>query len=287
MNKESTEIKKSNVTVFLEVFNEEQRIESCLKSFSWAEELIVFDKQSTDKTKEIAEKYVTQLITVPNAQASENTVKNISEANSCEWVFVVTASNLIHPKLVDEIIKLTTNPSFDYDVIAIPYGMLAFGIRSKRSPWSSVRKCTLIRRSVLRLSSELHNEIGYISDKVYDMPYIGEDEVLYHCTHKDADDFFSRHMRYVDYEAKYFKELPKNKRLRKSFVDIFRAVANVLLKRRSFMLGWDGVALGLAYISYFIMRFIYVWDSGRPNGNKIYPELRNYFDKLWDDKIDE
>lgn len=287
MSRELIEVSKSNVTVFIEVFNEEQRIESCLKNFSWADELIVFDKQSTDKTKEIAEKYATKLVSVPNAQASENVVKNISESESSEWCFFITASSLIHPSIVDEITKLTTSPSFDYDVIAVPYAMYAFGIRSKKSPWTNPRKCTLIRRSALRLSSELHNEIGYSSDKIFDMPYIGEDEVLYHCTHKDANDFFSRHMRYVDYEAKYFKDLPRKKQLKKSFIDIFRAVANVLFKRRSFVMGWDGIALGLAYVSYFIMRFVYVWDSGRPNGNKIYPELRNNMDKLWQHKIEK
>lgn len=275
---------KSNITVFIEVFNEEQRIESCLKSFSWADELIVFDKQSTDKTKEISEKYATKLISVPNTQASENVVKNISESNSSEWCFFITASSLIHPVLVDEVIKLTANKGFEYDVIAVPYAMYAFGIRSKRSPWTNPRKCTLIRRSVLKLSSELHNEIGYSSDKIFDMPYIGEDEVLYHCTHKDADDFFSRHMRYVDYEAKYFKEVHNDLQLRKPFIDIFRAIANVLIKRRSFVLGWDGVALGLAYVSYFIMRFIYVWDLKKGGGSEVYIRLRKKIDKLWDDK---
>jgi len=277
-------VSKSNITVFIEVFNEEQRIESCLKSFSWADELIVFDKQSTDKTKEISEKYATKLISVPNTQASENVVKNISESNSSEWCFFITASSLIHPVLVDEVIKLTANKGFEYDVIAVPYAMYAFGIRSKRSPWTNPRKCTLIRRSVLKLSSELHNEIGYSSDKIFDMPYIGEDEVLYHCTHKDADDFFSRHMRYVDYEAKYFKEVHNDLQLRKPFIDIFRAIANVLIKRRSFVLGWDGVALGLAYVSYFIMRFIYVWDLKKGGGSEVYIRLRKKIDKLWDDK---
>ncbi|MGZ4956443.1 MAG: glycosyltransferase, partial [Methylobacter sp.] len=71
-------MQKSNVTVFLEVFNEEARIESCLKNFSWAEELIVFDKHSTDRTREIAEKYATKVITVPFTQASENIVNNYS-----------------------------------------------------------------------------------------------------------------------------------------------------------------------------------------------------------------
>lgn len=274
---------KSNVTVFLEVFNEEERIESCLKSFSWADELVVFDKQSTDCTREIAKKYASKLVSVPYSQASENTVKNISGVDSCEWCFIITASNLIHPEIVKEIIKLTNTPSFSYDVIAIPYAMYVFGIRSERSPWSNSRKCTLIRKSALKLSSELHNEIGYSSNRIFEMPNIGEEKVLYHCTHKNASDFFNRHMRYVDYEAKYMLSEKNSRRIKKSLIDIFRALGGVILKRRSFMLGVDGIALAMAYVSYFIMKFVYVWDSYRDNGDIVYPAIRTKIDQLWKD----
>jgi len=275
---------RSNVTVFVEVFNEEQRIESCLKSFAWADELIVFDKQSTDRTREIASKYATKIITTPCTPASENYVRHITEQKTREWVFFITASSLIHPRLVDEITRLTINEGFEYDVIALPYAMYAFGINSKNSPWTNVRKHALIRRSVLVLSSELHREISYTSDKIYSMPLMAEDEVLYHCTHKDADDFFSRHLRYVKYEAQYKKSLTYGQELRQSFREILRSIASVIVKRRSFVLGWDGIALGSAYVSYFIMKFIYVWDSHRDGGNTVYPALRKKMDQLWDER---
>jgi len=76
-NEVHSKIFSSNVSVFLEVFNEEERIESCLKSFAWADELFVFDKQSTDRTFEISKKYATEVISVPYTDASENIVNNI------------------------------------------------------------------------------------------------------------------------------------------------------------------------------------------------------------------
>jgi len=275
---------KTNVTVLLEVYNEEARIESCLKSFEWADELIVFDKHSTDKTSELAQKYATEIVSVPYTQASENMVENISSRMTSEWLFFPTASSLIHPKLVDEIIKLTSDITFDYDVIAMPYGMYSFGIRSKHSPWSGLRKNTLIRRSALKLSTKLHQEVTYESSRIYEMPLLAEDEVLYHCTHRDADDFFERVIRYTRYEAKYDKSLGRNLALRKSFFDVLKSIYTVLFRRRTFLLGWDGVALSLAYICYFAIKFIYVWDSHRENGNKIYPELQKKLDGFWDEK---
>jgi glycosyltransferase involved in cell wall biosynthesis len=276
---------KSNVTVFLEVFNEEARIESCLKNFSWAEELIVFDKHSTDATREIAEKFATQVISVPFTQASENVINNYSGRASCEWVLFITASSLMHPRLAKEIVKLTTDKSFEFDVIGMPYGMYAFGINNKRSPWTGLRKYTLIRSSAVKLSDKLHLEIGYSSSKIYNMPLMGEDEVLYHCTHRDAEDFFDRTKRYTKYEAEHTKMLDRNQALKQAAVELLKSVFTVTFRRRTFLMGWDGIALALAYISNFIMKFIYVWDCHRENGNSLYPELRKKMDDLWDKEI--
>lgn len=277
-------MQKSNVTVFLEVFNEEARIESCLKNFSWAEELIVFDKHSTDGTHEIAKKYATEVITVPFTQASENIVHNYSNHGSCEWVLFPTASTLIHPRLADEIVKLTSDRHFEYDVIGMPYGMYSLGISSRKSPWTAVRKYTLIRKSALKLSDKLHNEIGYTSNKIYDMPFLGDDELLYHCTNSDADDFINRTIRYTRYEAEHDESPDRSQALRRSFVEILKSIFTVLFRRRTFLLGWDGIALSLAYICYFILKFIYVWDSRRENGNTVYPRLRKKLTDLWDQK---
>ncbi|MGZ5027540.1 MAG: glycosyltransferase [Methylobacter sp.] len=277
-------MQKSNVTVFLEVFNEEARIESCLKNFSWAEELIVFDKHSTDRTREIAEKYATQVISVPFTQASENIVNNYSNHGSCEWVMFPTASTLIHPRVAEEIVKLTSDSGFQYDVIGMPYGIYSLGILSRRSPWTAVRKYTLIRKSVLKLSNKLHHEIGYSSDKIYDMPFLADDERLYHCTNKDADDFINRTIRYTRYEAEHDESADRNQALRRSFVEVLKSVFTAFFRRRAFLLGWDGIALSFAYICYFMLKFIYVWDSRRVNGNTIYPELRKKLDDLWDQK---
>ena len=49
------------------------------------------------------------------------------------------------------------------------------------------------------------------------------------------------------------------------------------------MLGVDGLALAMSYVSYFIMKFIYVWDSYRDNGDVVYPAIREKIDQLWKD----
>lgn len=270
-------LKKSNVTVFIEVFNEEKRIESCLRSFQWADEIIVFDKNSTDRTRDLALKYASKVVLVPYCEGSENVVNNISTQNSSEWCLFPTASSLMHPRLADEIIKLTTANNFDFDVIGMPYGFYSLGVRSRRSPYCSLRKYTLIRRSKLSLSTKLHQEISYRSDKVFDMPIIEEDVVLYHCTHANVESMYSQIVRYTKYEAQNDESLS----LARAFYMVLKAFFTVFLRRRTFLIGWGGVALSLSYISYFISRFLFIWERNLGSGNRTYIELSKRIDDLW------
>lgn len=273
-------IVKNNITVFIHVFNEEHRIDACLKSFSWADEIILFDKHSTDRTREIAEKYTTKVILVPYCDGSENVTNNISQHASSEWCLFPTASSLMHPRLADEIVKLTADKDFDFDVIGMPYGMYSLGVRSSHSPFYDKRKYTLIRRSKLRLSTQLHKEISFDSTKIFDMPIIDDDAVLYHCTHKDLEAFFGQTMRYTKYESLHDQDLT----CKRAFQEILKAIINSFIRRRSLMLGWDGVALSLMYVTYFVIKFLCVWDRNREDGNVVYPELRDKIDRLWTQK---
>tara|TARA_B110000259_G_C14010687_1_gene399502 strand:+ start:369 stop:1262 length:894 start_codon:yes stop_codon:yes gene_type:complete len=273
---------KSNVTVFAEFFNEEDRIDSFLKNFSWADEVVIFDKMSTDATGRIARASGASVVEVPFTSGSENIVENISKRESEEWILYPTASTFIHPTLVAEIIRLTSDTEFPYDVIGMPYGIYCFGIRSINSPWHEPHKYTLIRRSVLKLSTRLHHEITFDSERIYVMPQLGSDEILYHCTNIDIDDFYSRTQRYTRYEANYVDSIGPNITMRSAFFSIIKAIGIVTLKKRSFTLGWDGVGLSLAYVSYFITRFLYIWDRQRVNGRVVYPDLRKSIGSEWD-----
>lgn len=274
--------KNSNVTAYIEVFNEEERIEACLKSFSWADELFVFDKQSTDKTFDIAKKYATEVISVPFCDGSENIVKNIQSRGTCDWCIFPTASSLIHPGLVDELLKLTTDKNFQFDVIGMPYMMYSFGVSGKHSPYYNTHKRTLIRRNNLVVSTKLHNEIGFNSSKIYDLNLLSPDMVLYHCTHKDAKSFILQTLRYTEYES--INDMEETHVV--AFKKLIKSVAKVSLIRRSYMMGWDGIGVATAYVIYFGMRFLMIWDRRRTGGDVMYAEIRKKINQLWDDRLE-
>ena len=72
--------------------NEENNIKDCLKSVQWADEIIVVDSESTDKTVEIAKEYTDKVVIHEwEGYASQKTYA-ISLAKN-EWVLSLMQMN--------------------------------------------------------------------------------------------------------------------------------------------------------------------------------------------------
>ncbi len=279
-----------NVTVYVEVYNEEHRLESCLKCFEWAKELIVFDKNSTDRTAEIARKYATKVVIVPKTTASENW-RIWGGHLICDWTLSITASSLIHPGVVLQIEKYITDPQFDFDVIGLPYGMYAFGIRSEHSAWFTKNKLTLIRKNKLKISDELHKEISFASDRIFLIQAAQPEEVFYHLTHETLASFMDRITRYAEYEADWIYRTNegknRNKVLIESIRQLFKGMAILIIKRRFFMMGLDGWVMALAYLFNISCNTIFLWERYRKGnaGPDVYSNIRGKITNLWDDQF--
>ena len=55
---------KAKVSVYVLAYNEEAKIEDCIKSVLWADEVVLIDSHSTDKTAQIAEELGAKVVQV-------------------------------------------------------------------------------------------------------------------------------------------------------------------------------------------------------------------------------
>jgi (heptosyl)LPS beta-1,4-glucosyltransferase len=188
-----------------------------------------------------------------------------------EWILMATASDLIHPRLARKLLDAINSEEFDYDVISMPYSIYVFGIKDRRSPWFKTHEDKLARKSVVSVSDRVHYERGSNSSRVYRMPD-SDDEILYHLTHRNIDVFLEHHNRYCKLETDQYSD-PSS--IKEAFRDILRACKLVFLEKRSYKLGTDGLALGVAYISYFMIKYLFIWQKFRGRGEKTYSEIRD------------
>lgn len=101
------------VSVVVITKNEELNIEPCLQSVhGWAEEIIVLDDESTDRTVELASKYATRVL--HRKMDNEGRHRNWAYAQAKhDWVLSLDADERATPELRDEIdAVLSGNPEF-------------------------------------------------------------------------------------------------------------------------------------------------------------------------------
>ena len=107
----------NSLSVVIIAKNEENFIEDAVKSAQFADEIIVLDSNSVDKTSEIARKLGARVYqqTWLGFGAQKNKAIDIA---SNEWIFVLDSDERITLDLKVEIIKTLNNPLFDAYYVA-------------------------------------------------------------------------------------------------------------------------------------------------------------------------
>ncbi len=92
----------ATLSVILPVYNEEKNIENCLKSVSWADEIIVVDGGSKDTTREIAARYTPHILITENAPAETQRLKGLAKMKG-DWFFLIDADERVSADLRKQI----------------------------------------------------------------------------------------------------------------------------------------------------------------------------------------
>ncbi len=95
----------AKLSVVIICFNEEAILEKCLSAVEWADEIVVVDSFSTDRTLEIARKYTARVFQHGwQGYARQKTIA--LQHASHPWVLSLDADEVVSPELADEIRSL-------------------------------------------------------------------------------------------------------------------------------------------------------------------------------------
>jgi glycosyltransferase involved in cell wall biosynthesis len=266
------------ISACLPTLNEEERIESTLISFQWCDEIIVIDKNSTDRTVQIAEKYGARIYPFTEKKGEFNTEElDVLKSTRGEWTIGITASDVIDVLLAMEIKRLLSLKDFPYDVIHVPFKRVVLGFSGDHSPWRSGLVPYIYRKSAMQLNyKSVHKTVSYSETSRH--YYIKNSDIgfLYHLTHATVDGMMDRHIRYWHGEARYYDQ--------PSMWQAFKAIVKsflIVIYKRTILLGWDGIMLSCAFISYYMMSFVYIWEKKYSKAPQQYRDLRDKIDNDW------
>ncbi len=103
--------KRDKISFSLIAHNEEHNIKRCLESIKWADEIILVDCASTDKTVRIAKKYTKKIYHQKNnPNLNINKSFGISKAKH-NWIFYIDPDEEVSLDLKNKILKILQNDS--------------------------------------------------------------------------------------------------------------------------------------------------------------------------------
>lgn len=101
-------MKNNTISVVLATFNEEKNLGACLESVKdIADDIVIVDGSSTDKTVEIAKKYGARVVVTDNPPIFHINKQKAIDMAKHEWVLQLDADERVSKELGEEIMKMS------------------------------------------------------------------------------------------------------------------------------------------------------------------------------------
>jgi glycosyltransferase involved in cell wall biosynthesis len=182
------------LSVTIITLNEEKDIRDCLESVAWADEVLVVDAHSRDRTVEICQEY-THRIFHRRWQGFAAQKQFALEQARHPWVLSLDADERVTPELRDEIQALLKSEP-PHDGYYIPRRSYFLGKWLRYGGWYPGYQLRLFRRDRTRVSDALVHE-GFIVEGSVGRLH-GD---LIHLTHPTLEESFSKLNTYSTLEA--------------------------------------------------------------------------------------
>jgi glycosyltransferase involved in cell wall biosynthesis len=133
----------NRLSVTMICYNEEAIVDKSLSAVQWADEIVVVDSFSTDRTPQIARQYTDKVL--QRAWQGYGRQKNLAlKLATCPWVLSLDADEVVSPELAEEIRELLAGRP-DRAGYRIPRRTWYLG-RPLRHVWYPDRKLRLFRK---------------------------------------------------------------------------------------------------------------------------------------------
>ncbi len=248
-------MKTAPVSVIVITRNEERNIVECLRSVSWAGEIIVVDAKSTDKTVELAKGFTNKVLVREwlGFAAAKNLA--LDEAVN-EWVLWLDADERVTPELAAEIQSLVQNSSIRYAGFEVARRAYFLGKWIKHCGWYPGYVTRLFRKTAGRFNeSRVHERLelsGPIGRLQHDLLHYTDDN-LYH--------YFLKFNRYTSLAAQDLAAENKQFTLYDVIVRPPFLFFKMYLLRLGFLDGVHGLILSLVSAAYVFVKYAKVWEK--------------------------
>jgi len=231
----------ATLSVALIVKNEESNLAECLDTVKWADEIVVLDAGSDDKTIEIAKQYTDKIFINANWQGYGIQRQRLQEYVSSDWVLMLDADERLTSELVAEI-KNAVKQDDKSSVYALPRLSWCFGDFIRHSGWYPDYVTRLYAKDKAKYTSQLvHEKLEYESN--INLVKLKGD--LLHYTYRNLEHYLVKSAGYASAWAEQRQQRGKTSSLSQGFLHGIACFLKMYVFRFGFLDGRQGLLLAL------------------------------------------
>lgn len=247
----------NGIAVVINTFNEENVIKRAITSVKWADEIIICDMHSSDKTVEIAKRLGAKVF----YHSFENYVEParnfaISKASG-KWILVLDPDEEIALELKDKLLQISKNLE-QIDYIRIPRKNLIFGKWMQASMWWPDYNIRFFKKDKVTWSDRIHRPPSVLGQGL-DLPEEEKWAIIHH-HYNSISQYLERMIRYTKIQA---EELEKDG-YKFEWNDLIKKPLGEFLGRffanKGYQDGVHGLALSLLQAFSNLVVYLRLWE---------------------------
>src|ERR1051326_7949873 len=185
---------REKLSAFVITYNRAPLLETCLRSASFADEIIVVDKSSNDDSVEIATRYADRVEVVPWSPTVEETRAFALSLCRNDWILCLDDDEILAPPSGPYI--RGNLDSWNADILAVPYRHYILGVHDERAYyWPETRHC-LFRKGAIEFIPTVHGGVALQSDRIIRIPS-ESGACIHHLSCSDVASWIERTNRYT------------------------------------------------------------------------------------------
>jgi glycosyltransferase involved in cell wall biosynthesis len=256
-------VSRPTVSAIIVCFNEEERIQDCLESVRWCDEVVVVDSFSTDRTPEICRRYTERFIQRPWSGYREQKAYAHSQATK-EWVLLVDADERVTAELQKEMLEVLTREAGHYDGYSVPRLVYYLGRWWRRGGWYPDYDVRLFRRDRATWGgSEPHEKI------IVDGAVRRLRHPLHHYSYRNMEDHLARINRFTSISSQDLNKAGGRWRLSDALLRPPGRFFRSYVLKGGFMEGFAGFYVAVTAAVYVFLKYAKLWELESEEKRKI------------------
>ncbi|MCK4863954.1 MAG: glycosyltransferase family 2 protein [Gammaproteobacteria bacterium] len=255
----------ATLSVTLIVKNEEKNLAECLDTVTWADEIVVLDAGSEDRTIEIAKQYTDKVYINADWQGYGIQRQRLQEFSSGDWILMLDADERLTSELISTI-KNALNADDRNLVYALPRLSWCFGDFIRHSGWYPDYVTRLYAKDKAQYGEQLvHEKLEYGKG----MKLVKLKGDLLHYTYRDLEHYLVKSAGYASAWAEQRQKKGKSSSLSQGFLHGVACFLKMYVFRLGFLDGRQGLLLAMLSGHSTFAKYADLWVRQQKNSSTV------------------